>query len=369
MSDPLGWTMAVAVGLVLGQIADRMVERLALARSFFWPIRERCRACQAPLPLEWAIPVLGFFLAGGKCRRCGARLRIRGIFLILLTTALVVGLYALYLGRRDPEGFYFPRSPLGYDEPRLRALWIYHSLLMTLLVAATFIDFDWMIIPDSVTVTGMILAIALGTFWYVELHPILLFQPQPRFTTGIIRADFFTETLGLDSVPSWLENARLAINEHWREHWNRWLGFLTGLAGLVIGGATVWVVRALTSWIFRTEAIGFGDVTLMAMVGAFVGWQTAIVAFFLAPISAVFFGIAAWITTGNRAIPYGPHLSIASAACVFFWRPLWAECVELFDHMGIVLFMAVAMLVILVLVASMIQGIKGIAQAALRART
>jgi leader peptidase (prepilin peptidase)/N-methyltransferase len=345
--------MALVVGLLAGQCADRMIVRLALGRSFFWPFRDRCQHCHAGLPLGWSIPLLGFFLAGMRCGACGRILRLRSLFLQCLTAGLVVGLYCLYFQER---GFIFPRLPLPLTERHLWAIWIYHSILMTLLVAATFIDIDWMIIPDSVTVTGMILAVLLGTFWYVELHPVLLLEPGYRAQVGLIPEDAFARWV--DPLPAWADQVRLAVNDHWLHHWNRWIGFLTSVVGLLVGGATVWIVRAVCSWIFRVEAIGFGDVTLMAMVGAFVGWQTSIIAFFLAPISAVLVGIVAWLITGNRAIPYGPHLSIASAACVFFWRPIWAYSADLFDHMGIFLFMAGAMLVVLVAVASIIQGVK-----------
>jgi leader peptidase (prepilin peptidase)/N-methyltransferase len=278
----------------------------------------------------------------------------------LLTAGLVVGLYHLYFRHvgGSGAGFVFPRNPFNYWEEHLRALWVYHSLLMVLLLVATFIDFDWMIIPDSVTVTGMLLAILLGTFWYVELHPVLLFHPEPRFSSGLLSPSFFADQWGWQEVPGWLEQARLGFNEHWRNHWNAWLGFLTGIVGLVVGGGTVWVVRAVCSWIFRVEAIGFGDVTLMAMVGAFVGWQTAVMAFFLAPLSAVVVGVFAYFVTGRRAIPYGPHLSIASAGCVLGWPSLWQQTAEIFEHGGIVLFMAGAMVVVLVAVASIIQAIK-----------
>lgn len=278
----------------------------------------------------------------------------------LLTLGLVVGLYHLYfrhVGDGGP-GFIFPRNPFNYWEEHLRALWIYHSILMVLLVAATFIDFDWMIIPDSITVTGMLLALVLGTFWYVELHPVLLFHPNPRFSSGLIGANFFADQFGWSTTPVWLESARQAFNEHWKHHWNAWLGFLTGIVGLIVGGGTVWVVRAVCSFIFRVEAIGFGDVTLMAMVGAFVGWQTAVMAFFLAPISAVLVGVFAYFVSGRRAIPYGPHLSIASAGCVLGWPTIWQQTAEIFEHGGIVLFMAGIMVVVLVAVASMIQAVK-----------
>lgn len=358
--NPTGYFIAIAVGLLAGLLVDRMIVRLIFYRSLFWPLRDRCPHCHATLPIGWSVPIIGFFLAGGTCRSCGSRLRARAMFVQLLTAGLVVALYHHYfrnVGQGGP-GFIFPRSPFNYWEEHLRALWIYHSILMVLLVAATFIDFDWMMIPDSITVTGMILGIALGTFWYVELHPVLLFHPNPSFSSGLIQQDFFQTQFGWNTVPPWLESARVGFNEHWRHHWNAWLGFLTGLVGLLVGGGTVWIVRAICTWIFRVEAMGFGDVTLMAMIGSFIGWQTAVIAFFLAPLSAAFVGVFAYFVSGKRAIPYGPHLSIASAGCVLFWPSLWQQTAEIFEHAGIVFFMAGAMLVVLVAVASLIQAIK-----------
>jgi leader peptidase (prepilin peptidase) / N-methyltransferase len=355
-----GYSIAIAVGLLASLLVDRMIVRLVFYRSLFWPGRDRCSHGHASLPWTWSIPVFGFFLAGRKCRACGSALRSRAMLVQLLTCSLIVGLYHLYfrqVGHGGP-GFVFPRNPFNYWENHLQALWIYHSILMLLLVAATFIDFDWMMIPDSVTVPGMILGIGLGTFWHVELHPVLLFHPDPSFSTGLLSSRFFEDQLGWQSVPGWLESARVGFNEHWRHHWNAWLGFLTGMVGLLVGGGTVWVVRAICSWIFRVEAMGFGDVTLMAMIGSFVGWQTAVMIFFLAPVSAAVVGIFAYLISGQKAIPYGPHLSIAAVGCVLGWAPLWQQTAEIFEHAGIVIFMAGGMVVVLVAVASLIQAIK-----------
>ena len=90
-----------------------------------------------------------------------------------------------------------------------------------------------------------------------------------------------------------------------------WAGLLTALVGMAASGGLVWMVRIIGPASLGREAMGFGDVTLMAMIGAFLGWQPCLIVFFLAPCRA-----------GGRAgrpdpppgreIPYGPFLCLAA---------------------------------------------------------
>jgi len=94
-----------------------------------------------------------------------------------------------------------------------------------------------------------------------------------------------------------------------------WLVVMTGvLAGYLIGGGVVWAVRILGSLLFNKEAMGLGDVHMMAAVGACMGWIDSALAFFLAAFVAL--GIAALGALGkgkiSRAMPYGPSLAIAT---------------------------------------------------------
>ena len=102
-----------------------------------------------------------------------------------------------------------------------------------------------------------------------------------------------------------------------------WLGGIAGatLGGLV-GGLVVWLTRILGSYAFGREAMGLGDVHLMAGAGACVGAATATVAFFLAP----FFGLATaavfFLTRRQRELPYGPYLSLAVAFVILLQCPI-----------------------------------------------
>lgn len=349
----------VALGsLFVGSFLHRCIDRLALAKSVFWPLRSHCEHCLQPYRLWQSLPIVSYVVSLGRCPSCQRRLSFRWIYLPVLTALLLTALFVFHVvgqGRGLP---WSPRTPFSFDKPHYLAFFIYHGLLFCFLIVATFIDLDWMIIPDSVTVPGMYIGIVLGTFWYIELHPVSLWwiPPHPAEVFNLSWDWLFPKGT---TVPPWLEPIRRFLHDHWDLNWNRWVGFATGLAGLVAGGFIVWIVRAVCTWAFGREAMGFGDVTLMAMIGCFLGWQTVLLVFFLAPLSAVFVGILSWLTTGKSVLPYGPHLSIGAVVAIFLWRPLWFYSFEFFSAGGsLLLLMAAAMLILLTLIALAVQWIK-----------
>ncbi|MFV2066975.1 MAG: prepilin peptidase [Pirellulales bacterium] len=109
-----------------------------------------------------------------------------------------------------------------------------------------------------------------------------------------------------------------------------WVGLLTALIGLVGGGGIVWAVRVIGSVALRKEAMGFGDVTLMMMIGAFVGWQSCLIIFFLAPFAGLAVGIVQWIFRRDQVIPYGPFLCLATVGLIATWADVWNATREIF---------------------------------------
>jgi prepilin signal peptidase PulO-like enzyme (type II secretory pathway) len=126
-----------------------------------------------------------------------------------------------------------------------------------------------------------------------------------------------------------------------------WAGLFTALVGLVASGGIVWAVRIIGTAALRKEAMGFGDVTLMMMVGTFIGWQASLIAFFLAPFAGLFIGVAQFILRRDDVIPYGPFLCLATAAVIVAWAPIWEWAQPMFGMGGLVpavLFVCLSML-------------------------
>jgi leader peptidase (prepilin peptidase) / N-methyltransferase len=102
-----------------------------------------------------------------------------------------------------------------------------------------------------------------------------------------------------------------------------WAGMLTSLIGLAAAGGLVWGVRLIGAFALRREAMGFGDVTLMMMMGAFLGWQAGPILFFLSPFAAILIGVAQLVLRRDDVIPYGPFLCLAAAVVVVGWAAIW----------------------------------------------
>ncbi len=103
-----------------------------------------------------------------------------------------------------------------------------------------------------------------------------------------------------------------------------WLRVLTGVfMGFLVGGGVVWAVRILGSIAFGKEAMGLGDVHMMAGVGACLGWIDPVLAFFGASLVGIYLAIlgAAWTGRGAKAMPYGPSLAAATVLVLLF-KPL-----------------------------------------------
>jgi prepilin signal peptidase PulO-like enzyme (type II secretory pathway) len=103
-----------------------------------------------------------------------------------------------------------------------------------------------------------------------------------------------------------------------------WVGLLTGLVGMAAGGGLIWMVRIIGAVTLKREAMGFGDVTLMAMIGSLLGWQSGLVIFFLAPLAGLVLGLLQLILRRENEIPYGPFLCLATVVLIVGWCPIWA---------------------------------------------
>jgi prepilin signal peptidase PulO-like enzyme (type II secretory pathway) len=150
----------------------------------------------------------------------------------------------------------------------------------------------------------------------------------------------------------------VAIPLVWWRGGNAWIGLLSALVGMIGSGGIVWAVRIAGTFVLRREAMGFGDVTLMMMVGAFLGWQAGIVIFFLAPLAGVFLGLLQLILRHDDVIPFGPILCLATVVTIIVWGPIWTRIQQPFQFPGLVPAALVVCMVMLVVLLYLVQLLK-----------
>jgi prepilin signal peptidase PulO-like enzyme (type II secretory pathway) len=264
------------------------------------------------------------------------------------------------------------------------ARFVSHLILIALMLAASLVDLDEKTIPDAITVTGTLAGLALAAIypwsllpaaqyvinglahveflslaspehWPAQLNGLPLFSGLavalscwtvwcggllPRYWntrhgwTTAVRVFFHrlgnertTYAIGL----MWLVGAAAMALAAWRAPDAHWAALVTALVGMAGGGAVIWAVRTIGTAVLNREAMGFGDVTLMSMIGAFLGWQACLMVFFVAPFFGLAFAIATWMIHREREIPYGPFLCLAALAVILNWAAFWDRTVDIFS--------------------------------------
>ncbi len=383
LSIPIGARLAIlfVLGCSAGAVINLGIYRLAWYPR---PIGPWSRPDpDAPPRRPWdRVPVIGWLGLRREASLHGAGFWIRPMLLELLTGAVFALLYwweVVGCGLVPPNVL----TPVGILEPARIAFpairheqFVAHVALFCFMLVAFWIDVDDMMIPDGVTIPGTLAGLFLVTLWPYALLPDIV---PAVFGLPTLSAVWLTSPL--DSLPwrspTWTGWPALAaaiaafcawclalapgrwytrhgylravkvftarmvrermtyallalavlgsvvIATTWSIGGPHWIGLASGLAGMAIGGGLVWIVRIVASAALHREAMGFGDVTLLAMIGAFLGWQAAVVVFFLAPLAGVVVGLGRLLLRGDKEIPYGPFLCLAAVATVLAWPPIW----------------------------------------------
>lgn len=349
------------LGCVLGSFLNVCVYRFpqhdTLARQLrsIWSPRSACPNCATPILPRDNIPVLGWILLSGRCRNCRSRISIRYPVVELANGLLFALVYWLEIPAdrlatvAESSGFsvYGPQLQRGLSQTALlNWRYVYHMILIEALVVASLIDWDLKIIPDGATVPAMILGVLLGgAVGQVYLVPVWFQHPQAAqlwnaLLPGI--GDFMDASV----IPAW-------ISAFPHLH-----GLAVSVVGLLVGGGLVWGVRLIGHRVLKREAMGFGDVILMALIGSFLGWQPALVAFFLAPIAALLVVAVGLVVSRPRVIPYGPYLSLAAVCVMLSWNKLGGYFENIFQQGPLVPLMAIVMAAALYVTLHMMQFIK-----------
>lgn len=350
--------LAFAIGACIGSFLNVVIYRLPNGLSVNEPRRSFCPACKTPIPLWLNIPLVSWVMLLGKCRSCRAPIAFRYFLVELLTAICFLALYDHGMGRYGPAG--------------VLALWIVAALL----IAATFIDFDHFIIPDSITlggtVAGLVASFAVpalhgesiwwrggmmgivgaatgfGFLWMIVLMGKMMFgKIHHRFDEA---ADFEISQPGGEETPiiiqlgehryewedvffrKWdrleLELVALSFDDEPRAFSTfRVLGDALELDGERIELETVKKVSGkILSAVVPREAMGYGDVKFMAMIGAFLGWPAALFTVFAASIVGAVVGLLQKLVLReqwSRPLPFGPYLALGAFLWIFTGPVIW----------------------------------------------
>jgi leader peptidase (prepilin peptidase)/N-methyltransferase len=332
------------------------------------PRRSFCPTCKKQIPWYRNLPLITWLVQRGKCAECGSKIAFRYFFVELLTGCLF---YAIYLKYGVPWW-----NVVAWG-PTVICYWIFTALL----VAGTYIDLDHFILPHEITIGG-IFAGLLGSYWVPQL------MGQTTHGAGIVHS-FLAASLALGLLWSVVELGKLAFGKlrHRYEKpvpWSltqpdeneppvftvgedslSWLDIFTRQSDrLVITCDTVTVndrtfgpgkveikvetLRVLptagepvlykiedvkklegrtTEIVIPREAMGFGDVLLLSMIGAFLGWKAILFTLLAASAIGCLFAVVPRLigkTEWTAKIPFGPYLA-GGAMIWLFWGARIAE--------------------------------------------
>lgn len=286
------WTLT---GLFVGSFLNVCIHRLPLeGESVNKPRRSRCPSCKTTLTWKENVPLLSWLALGGRCRTCKWRIPWR-----YPLVELVNALLWLYVGWRTlPDDL---------------ALCVVQCVVLSGLLVATCVDFDCFEIPDEVSIGGMVLA------------PFVSFA-LPRIHDGTRLAQILSETNG--------------------PHVTRFGALSACLVGMALGGGILWLIGWVGGRVYGRDAMGFGDVKLLAAGGGFIGPGGVVLALMVAALTASLAGLGNMVRflclvrararsrgtsrefgrafrvarVAGRYLPFGPYLALGIGIALLGWK-------------------------------------------------
>jgi leader peptidase (prepilin peptidase)/N-methyltransferase len=255
-------------GLAFGSFLNVCIYRLPRGLSVVSP-RSACPVCRKPIAFYDNIPVLSWLILGGRCRNCGTEITPRYVLIEVLTGALFVGCF-----------WYF-----GWTLAMVK-----YCVFSFLVLGLIFTDAETRLLPDKMTLTGLGLGLIFS-----------LMVPLNDLATQILSGRILVHISGNLSVPAF--------------------SLLDSVLGAVVGASFIYGAGAIYLRWRGTEGMGFGDVKLMAMVGAFLGVRLTVFTIFAASLAGSVVGVgtilAVWLKRKQR---FMKRLANAQAARRRAWQ-------------------------------------------------
>jgi len=228
------------------------------------PPRSFCPSCDHQLSWKDNIPLFSWLMLGGKCAYCKAGISVRYPFVELLTALAAVLSYTIF-GLTATSALIF--------------------LFTCSLIVISFIDYDFYIIPNVISLPGTVLGLVVGL---INQYTHVFFQPV---ASGI-----------MDSV-----------------------------IGVLVGGGFLLIVSEGYLWLRKREGLGMGDVKLLAMTGAFFGYSASLFTIFIGSILGSVLGILLILCAGRKMthqLPFGPYLAFGTALYLYGGPNVVADAIE-----------------------------------------
>jgi len=281
------------LGLVIGSFLNVCIFRLPRNCMSIVKPRSRCPKCLTWIAWYDNLPVISWVALGGKFRHCKNPISIRYTLVELLTGALFLGIgwRAIY-GLSDPAAVRVERFAVD-------------AWFVSALIICTFVDLEFRIIPDEVSLSGVVIGLAAAAAFpslYGSDVPVLVREPR-----GLVSKLVYClhHNFALPWTPGEPHLAALA----------------GAVAGMILGSGSVYAVGVMGKIVFRRRikaageevAMGFGDVKFMAMVGAVLGWRGVLLTFLIACLCGSVFGIGKLIVKRQMGyVPFGPFLAFGA---------------------------------------------------------
>src|SRR5688572_29182799 len=267
----VGYVIAGVFGAIIGSFLNVVIHRVPMEESIVFP-NSRCPSCGAVIAFYDNIPVISYVLLRARCRGCKEPISFRYPAVELLTAALFVAV-AWHDG--------------------LSAALPFDLLFVSALLALVFIDAEHMILPNVITYPGIVFALVAR-----------------------IAIPFLTRIPHFDDLPSLIIDGPF-------QGMPTWVASLGGgLIGALVGGGSLWLMGWIWEKLRGVEAMGLGDVKMMFMVGAYLGWRLTILTIFVGVLTGSIVGVLLMARQRERnmqmLLPFGIFLGIGAIAALLF---------------------------------------------------